>query len=148
MNSKHGHAFKGRVTRTYHCWQNMKKRCYTPSTVRFERWGGRGTSVCDPWLQSFANFLRDMGECPPKHSLDRINNDKNYTPLNCRGATNSEQVLNSKHARFIAHKGQSKAISEWAKELGMDHRTLWNGFKLGRSIERALTQPKRKFLEL
>ena len=144
----HGHAHIGRVTRTYRSWQNMKKRCYNPLTVRFERWGGRGIIVCGPWLHSFENFLRDMGECPEGYSLDRIDNDGNYTPLNCRWASRSEQVSNSSHAVLLTFEGATKTMTQWAQKLGMSHKTLWHRLKIGWTVERALTQPKRKFLGL
>jgi len=88
------------VTRQFHsefrAWQNMKQRCYNPNEWCFPRYGGRGIIVCKRWLHSFANFLEDMGPKPsPKLSLDRINNDGNYEPNNCRWATWSQQKKNS-----------------------------------------------------
>jgi hypothetical protein len=142
---KHGHARSGHISRTYQAWQNMKKRCYNPSTLRFERWGGRGIRVCRQWKNSFEIFLRDMGECPPGHSLDRLDNDGNYTPCNCRWTTNSEQALNSEHVRLLTYAGKTMAISVWAKQLGMGRCTLHARLDAGWSIERALTTPKRRW---
>lgn len=76
-------------------YKNMIGRCYQPATNRFDRYGGRGISVCNRWLDSFENFIADMGPRPsPKHSIDRIDNDKGYEPSNCRWATRAEQVAN------------------------------------------------------
>jgi hypothetical protein len=81
--------------REYRIWMGMKARCLQPSAARWKRYGGRGITVCERWLHSFERFIADMGPCPsPKHSIDRINNDGNYEPSNCRWATASEQMLN------------------------------------------------------
>ena len=83
-----------RVTE-YTIWAGMKDRCYRPRNHKYPRYGGRGISVCDRWRDSFEAFLADMGRRPSRgHSIDRINNDGNYEPGNCRWATAIEQVHN------------------------------------------------------
>ena len=78
----------------------MIKRCYSKNHNSYDYYGGRGITVCDRWLESFENFYEDMGEKPSKkHSLDRINNDGNYEPDNCRWATQSTQVINSRRKK-------------------------------------------------
>ena len=75
----------------YAAWARMKSRCYYEKDVRYEHYGGRGVTVCKRWLHSYESFLADMGRKPSKqHSLDRINNDANYSPSNCRWATRSQ----------------------------------------------------------
>ena len=83
-------------TRTYITWQHMKDRCYNSNHVYYDNYGGRGITVCGMWLDSFENFLEDMGERPEGQSIDRINNDGNYEPSNCRWATRKEQYANSR----------------------------------------------------
>lgn len=82
-------------TAEYRAWDSMKARCSQPKRDDYNRYGGRGIKVCDRWLNSFENFIEDMGIKPEKsYSLDRINNDGNYEPGNCRWATILEQNRN------------------------------------------------------
>lgn len=87
--TKHGYA----GTKIYMVWQAMIARCTKPKHKDYKNYGGRGISVCKRW-RVFVNFLTDMGLPPPKKSLDRIDNDGNYEPGNCRWATSSEQYYN------------------------------------------------------
>lgn len=72
----------------------MKQRCYNPKQGKYRLYGGRGITVCDRWRYSFESFLADMGERPAGKTLDRIDNDGNYEPGNCRWATPAEQIAN------------------------------------------------------
>ena len=83
-------------SREYHSWQSMKQRCLNTSVRSYADYGGRGIIICDRWLNSFENFYADMGKRPEGHTLDRINNEGNYEPSNCRWATPSEQSLNQR----------------------------------------------------
>ncbi len=92
-NKTHGHTINGH-SRTYISWFLMKARCTNPNGNRWRHYGGRGIRVCDRWFNSFENFLADMGERPADRSIDRIDNDGNYEPANCRWATPTQQIHN------------------------------------------------------
>ena len=97
---KHGHAAHGRTTKTYRAGHDAIERCSRPTHGRFPDYGGRGIDVCQRWRESFENFLADMGEPDDRSlSLDRIDNDGNYEPGNCRWATRSQQQRNKRRAR-------------------------------------------------
>lgn len=91
--SRHGNAVRGSHSRAWHSWRGMIERCTSPDHIAYSRYGGRGITVCERW-RDFANFIADMGERPSNRSIDRINNDGNYEPGNCRWATQSEQNRN------------------------------------------------------
>ena len=147
MNHKatHGHSQHGKLSLTYISWRDMKRRCLRSSCAEWKHYGGRGIAL-DPRWWEFKNFLEDMGRRPSSdHSIDRIDNDGNYEPSNCRWATRSEQARNRRSSRFLEFGGRRITLAEWAEEIGIDKRTLHIRLKAGWSIERALTEPLRGF---
>jgi hypothetical protein len=95
LKETHGDGAKPHRAPEYVCWTGMKQRCLNPNHDSYPRYGGRGISVCERWLDSYETFLEDMGRKPtPAHSIDRKENDGNYEPGNCRWATGVEQQAN------------------------------------------------------
>ena len=135
-----GNAF-GRLTEV---WQAMIQRCINPKNKSYSSYGGRDIAVCDRWRNSFEAFRGDMGECPPGHSLDRIDNDGNYDPDNCRWATPPIQNRNQRSNKLLTHNGVTKTITDWAKDLGLNRSSLYDRLEAGWPIERALTENKTR----
>lgn len=128
----------------YIAWGSMIRRCEKPQEKCYPQYGGRGISVCDRW-KKFQNFLEDMGPRPSAdHSLDRIDNDGDYGPDNCRWATRSEQQNNRRCNHRLTFKGRTLTIAEWARELGCPRHHIANRIKSGWSVEAALTTPFRR----
>lgn len=126
----------------YATWSAMKGRCLDPRHRAWKDYGKRGITVCERWLK-FENFYEDMGPRPsPKHSLDRIDNDGNYEPGNCRWALQIVQVNNRRGSRYIEFKGESRTIAQWANHLGFPHGVLNRRLAAGWGTEKALTTPK------
>ena len=151
--AKHG---KSRA-RIYHVWQQMKVRCSDPTRREWKNYGGRGIGVCERWMgkDGFENFAADMGEPGWGLSLDRINNDGNYEPGNCRWATKQEQQRNRRDNRWLHWKDGRWTVTDVARMEGVAFCSLRNmvaaGVEVGRAVglcrERGLKFKERaKFL--
>ena len=123
MNRQHGMAGKGKHSGAYKTWISMRQRCLYKSYRRWKDYGGRGITICARWSK-FENFLIDMGARPDGYSIERIDNDGNYEPSNCRWATPVEQAKNRRNSRLFQFKGETRCLSEWARVLGFDRSLL------------------------
>lgn len=141
-NYRHGYKTAGKYAPEYSIWVNMRSRCNNPKNNRYHLYGARGIRVCRRWETDFLNFLEDMGRRPSRnHSLDRIDNDGNYTSENCRWATRKEQCRNRRTSKFLAFKGRRKTAAEWCEIFGIKQGTLHARLKQGWTVSRALTEP-------
>jgi len=137
---RHGRSY----TREHETWCRMKQRCNNPKNPRYSSYGGRGIRVCDRWNRAFEAFLEDMGERPPgDYSIERIDNDGNYEPSNCRWATMREQSKNTRRTRLLTFDGKTRPARDWARLVGLEKATLLHRVRSGWEIERALFAPVR-----
>ena len=143
---KHGYLKVGEELGEYQTWRRMIERCtkspLSKPTQTKKNYIDRGIKVCERWLNSFENFYADIGPRPSKnHSLDRINNDGNYEPSNCRWATNKEQCNNRRSSRFICINGETKTLKQWSEKYGIKYSSLQTRLVAGWEIEDALKIP-------
>lgn len=122
---------------TYIAWQKMKNRCTNPNYYGYKHWGGRGIKICERW-NDFLLFLEDMGEKPTGTSLDRIDNNGDYEPGNCRWASRKEQNRNTSRTRTVVVFGVAKSASEWAEETVISVHTIYSRLQRGYSPEEAI----------
>lgn len=139
----HGETIGGKKTPEYKARQAMKERCKNKNNSRFSKYGGRGISFCDRW-EIFNNFLLDMGRRPSnRHSLDRIDNDGNYEPANCRWALPHVQMTNRSITQFVRVGVDLIPVATLAKNNGIPANTLRFRLKNGWDISRAISEPIR-----
>ena len=131
-------------TPTFKSWDSMKQRCTNPNSPDYVRYGERGIKVCNRWLNSFDNFLSDMGERPKGKTLDRIDNKGDYVPENCRWATTLEQLSNRSNTIKIMYDGSLKTIRELGVISGMKEKIIRDRLYAGWDIEKILSTPNRK----
>jgi hypothetical protein len=131
-------------TPEYKSWHGAKMRCTSPSNDRYASYGGRGISMCDTWLNSFEQFFKDMGNRPTGTSLDRINNDGNYSKENCRWATPKEQMRNRKVCEKYGESVTSIA-EKCAIPVGRLQTRLSRGWSLKDATTVGLAQGKKGF---
>lgn len=139
MNYKHGHSCNGKRTPIMNTWNDMMRRCYDVNNKRYERYGGRGIIVCNRW-HDFNNFLLDMKEKPINMTLDRIDNDGNYCPENCKWSSKKEQARNRSTSKLIYYKCEVKSLAEWCDILNLNYiKTLGRINQCHWSVEKAFS---------
>lgn len=129
--------------RLHRIWDKIKHRCFNPNSPRYSSYGGRGITMCYEWKNDFKNFYdwSIANGYEDNLTIDRIDNNGNYEPSNCRWATKKVQSTNIRKNHKLTYKGKTLCISEWAEIIGIDKDTLWMRIKRGWSIKRALTSP-------
>jgi hypothetical protein len=127
-------------TPEYMAWINIKTRCHNIKNKNYPRYGGRGITVCDRWKDSFENFFVDMGKRPStKHSIERRDNSKGYSPDNCSWETQKIQNNNKRNVRKITFNGQSLTASGWAEVFGISRKNILNRISIGWCVYCAFT---------
>jgi hypothetical protein len=142
----HGRAnsrVSGYADRTYGIWQAMRDRCSNERRRDYSRYGARGIKVCERWQKSFEAFVKDMGSAPAGHTLDRVDNDGDYCPENCRWATRREQARNTAAAMRITYAGQQYCLSDMFELLNLSASTYYARRKKGMSVQQALGIPAK-----
>lgn len=137
-------AVRSRV-RGYAAWASMIRRCHDATDDKFHLYGERGIHVCDAWRgdAGFATWKRDMGPRPSlKHSVDRIDNDKGYEPGNCRWATQSEQMNNTRVNRRLTVDGKTMTLAQWGRETGLAPTVIHCRISRGWTIDDAVKAPR------
>lgn len=125
----------------YSIWHSMIRRCYDDKCASFPNYGSRGISVCKRW-QDVRNFIKDMHPRPfASAQIDRSNNDKNYSPGNCRWVTSTENNRNRSSNKVLEHAGKKMCVVEWSEETGIPASAIYKRLQYGFSVEDTLTAP-------
>lgn len=126
----------------YATWCSMKQRCSDQNCRGYKNYGARGIAVCERWQRSFEAFVEDMGERPSsRHSVERKDNSKGYSPDNCIWATTPEQHRNTRRTVLLELRGDKKCITDWSQTTGIKLTTLHQRLRTGWSVEKTLTTP-------
>lgn len=125
-------------TRTYRAWLGMKSRVAGHGDLAKQHYLGRGITIHRDWEDSFESFLRSMGECPEDMELDRVDNDGNYEPGNCRWATRSQQMANTRRTHIVTCHGESVCLREACRRIGLSYRTAMKRMARGLSAQQAI----------
>jgi hypothetical protein len=134
--TKHGRS----RTRVYDIWKQMWQRCENPKCSSFGNYGGRGITVCEEW-RDFAQFFADMGDPPPRRTLERCDNSKGYSKANCRWATRSDQLNNTRVNHVLEFDGMRMTIAKWSERTGLKVSTIHSRIQYGWPVWRTLTEP-------
>lgn len=129
---KHGMTVGYKPTAMYTTWQGMLDRCYNPNSEHYHRYGGRGISVCERWYNDAKAFAEDMGDKPTRfHSIDRIDQDGNYCPENCRWADKRQQARNRSTNIIVEHDGRDWVLIDLCEKLGVSYALVCSRKKRG-----------------
>lgn len=134
-----------RNTKLYEIWKSIKNRCLNPKSLAYKNYGGRGITICQKWKDDFMEFYTwsMQNGYNENLSIDRINNDGNYEPSNCRWVDRKTQANNTRTNHFITFDNQTLTIKQWSEKLNIPYSCLFSRLK-NWSIEKALTTPIKK----
>jgi hypothetical protein len=135
-------------TPEYVAWVSMKQRCLNSQAANYIRYGFIGVTICQEWIDSYEQFLKDVGRRPSsKYSLDRYpDSNGNYEPGNVRWATHQQQSNNRENTVMIEYNGKNQALTDWARELGVGRQTLRKRYEAGLTPEQIITKPVGRWL--
>lgn len=144
MLSNRDNAHHKAGTRLYSIWAGIKERCFNSNHKNYDRYKGRGITMCDEWKDDFMSFYNWAIKNGYKNGLtiERINNDGNYSPANCRWATREEQANNTSRNHFIVFNGEKHTIADWAKKFDIDYKRLNNRINSGLPLEKCFYKGK------
>lgn len=138
LQTRHGECKrvngKRSVPKEYESWSAAKDRCYNTNSPLYKYYGGRGIKMSDLWRNDFGLFLADMGPRPKGYTIERVNNDGDYAPDNCRWATRKEQANNRRTSNLVTHGSETLSVMEWSRRLGVRHQTLGKWIKKGMTL--------------
>ena len=128
-------------SKVYKAWQRIIQRCNNVNFVQWKDYGGRGIKICARWLESFDNFYADMGDLPSdKHTIERIDNNGDYEPDNCKWDTMRNQRRNARSNRLITFNGETLCMRDWETKLGFGRNVIAWRLDHGWSVEKTLTE--------
>lgn len=123
----------------YKNWLGMKERCLKGTHHSYPRYGGRGVQIAAEWVNSFNTFFKDMGPRPtPLHEIDRIDNNGNYEPLNCKWSTKKEQANNRRSNRIFTIGGETMTLKQWCEKYDLNYKSVHARIQRGVDIIDAL----------
>lgn len=127
-------------------WRSLLGRCYNTRNPDYHNYGGRGITVCSRWKNSFVDFLLDMGfKANKRDSIDRIDNNGNYEPGNCRWATKTEQNRNKRTNRILTINGEKATVAAWSEKFGINPRRVYDRLSKGWSEKDAVFKSVKKY---
>ncbi|MDE7323104.1 MAG: hypothetical protein K2N73_10345 [Lachnospiraceae bacterium] len=143
MTYKHGYATHEKYNRVYAIWSHMIDRCHNENNPAYQRYGARGITVCDEWRENVDSFIdwANKNGYSDNLSLDRKDNDKGYSPDNCRWADDVTQANNKRNNIVLEYNGEKKTLSQWAELVDIPRYVLANRYYAGWSTERILIEP-------
>lgn len=140
----HGLSCNYQIHPVYQSWHGMKQRCENPNNADYAIYGGRGITICERW-KTPEMFVADMLDSwKPGLSIERKDNDKGYSPENCKWGTKREQSLNRRTARLITYQGLTLNSTLWAEKTGMTRKTITNRLDRGWSVEKVFSTPVKQ----